>query len=141
MASATSTARASSARWALLRDALVFQGKLFCDGARDLLLSPLAIGALLVDLVAGGERPGQRFYSLLRAGRRSERWINLFGAAEPKPPAGRLVSDSGASGVDAMVTRLEEVVVDQYQRGGITASAKDAIDRWLDAIERRPPSR
>jgi hypothetical protein len=38
--------------------------------------------------------------------------------------------------IDAFVARFERTVVEQYERGGVTASAKAAIDRSLDAIGR-----
>jgi hypothetical protein len=42
--------------------------------------------------------------------------------------------------IDAFVARFERTVVEQYERGGVTASAKAAIDRSLDALSRaRPP--
>jgi hypothetical protein len=35
-----------------------------------------------------------------------------------------------------IVARFERAVVEQYQRGGVTASAKAAIDRSLDGLNR-----
>jgi hypothetical protein len=44
--------------------------------------------------------------------------------------------------IDALVGRLERLIVEQYERGGMTASAKAAIDRSLDALGRtRTPAR
>ncbi len=31
---------------------------------------------------------------------------------------------------------MEDVVVEEYERGGITASAKDAVDRAIDKLQR-----
>jgi len=118
-------------RWQLLRDLLVFQLKLGVDALRDVVLSPLSIGAALLDLVTGTDRETLYFEQVLGVGRESERWINLFGgAAEPsaEPP-----------GIDRLVERVEALVVDQYERGGITAQAKAAIDRSLDALSTRRP--
>ena len=49
---------------------------------------------------------------------------------------GRL--DEPRETVDSVVARLENLIVEQYERGGMTAAAKDAIDRSLDAFS---PSR
>lgn len=113
-------------RWELIRDVLVLQLKLAVDALRDLVISPVSIVAGLIDLVQGGERPGRLFYAVLDAGRRSEQLINLFGEAHGEEPVS----------LDAVVARVEKLVVEQYERGGITAAAKSAIDRSLDAIGR-----
>ena len=39
--------------------------------------------------------------------------------------------------MDSLVAQVERLMVDQYERGGVTASAKQAIDRSLDAISRK----
>ena len=122
-------------RWTLLRDVVVFQGKLFVDGFRDLVLAPISLIAALGDLILGS-RKGSRFYSVVIFGKRSESWINLFGAVKRvRPEADELEVGHGDS-IDAVVERVESRIKDQYQRGGLTASAKDAIDKTLDAIQR-----
>ncbi len=114
-------------RWELIRDVLVFQLKVVTDGLRDLLLGPASLVAAILSLLGVGSRRGSLFYEVLRLGRRSERWINLFGAVEP-PEEGDLPS------LDSLVGEVERLVVEQVERGGVTASAKDAIDRSLDRI-------
>jgi len=123
----------SDGRWQLVRDMVVFQIKLALDGFRDLLFSPLSLGAGLIDLLTGGRRPGRYFYEVLALGGRSEGWINLFGA--PNLPGRQEVSAPGPT-IDTFVKQIEGLVVEQYERGGLTASAKDAIDRSLDTISR-----
>lgn len=123
-------------RWALMRDLAVFQGKLLLDGFRDLILSPISIIAALIALVTGGDRPGRQFYDLLYLGKRTEQWINLFGAASHVPPPAFLAEETEAESVDALVDRLEEVARRQYEKGGLTKNAKHAVDRALDAIDR-----
>ena len=121
-------------RWQLIRDLAVFQLKLVIDALRDVVLSPISLGAAVVDLVRGGERPGRYFYRVLLTARRSEAWINLFGEADrvaPRP------TDAESTSLDALVERMEGLLVEQVDRGGVTASAKLAIDRSLDAISRR----
>jgi hypothetical protein len=127
MADPTETA---DRRWSLLRDVLVFQLKLGVDALRDVLLSPLSLLAAALDLVRGTDRERLHFHELLALGRRSEGWIDLFGAAH----------GGDDPGLDRVVARVEKLVVEQYERGGITAQAKDAIDRSLDRLSgRRPP--
>lgn len=113
-------------RWRLIRDVFVFQLRLGLDALRDLVLSPISLGAGLLDLLFGGTR----FYSVLVAGRKTEAWIHLFGELDRDEP-------SDTASVDALVERMERLLVEQYERGGVTASAKSAIDRGLDAIGRR----
>lgn len=66
-------------RLQLLWDVLVFQFKLVADGLRDVLLSPVSIASALLGLIVGGDKPDRYFRQVLRLGRRSEIWINLFG--------------------------------------------------------------
>jgi hypothetical protein len=122
-----------SDRWEFLRDVLVFQMKLFLDAIRDLMLSPVSIVAGVIDLISGHEPPGRYFYRVLAFGGRTETWINLFGKpGRPDEPGG----DESIT-IDSLVGQVERLVVDQYERGGVTASAKQAIDRSLDAISRK----
>lgn len=129
-------------RWELLRDALVFQGKLFLDGLRDVAMGPVSVVAALLDFLGLGRRAGLHFYDVLRFGRRTEKWIGLFAAAERPggppgdPPYGTsALSAPAAAGVDGMVDRLEALVRQEYERGGITRSAKEAVDRALDRVQ------
>ncbi len=62
----------------LVRRVIVFQAKLFLDGLRDLLLSPLSIIAAVLGLLSQRSDPHFYFERLLMFGRGSERWINLF---------------------------------------------------------------
>ena len=117
-------------RWALIRDAVQFQIKLAIDGLRDVMLMPLsAIGALLN--LFGVRGTPLDFYNIVRWGKRTEAAINLFGAAENTGPSGNI---SAPPAVDNVLERVESLVVEQYRKGGITASAKDAIDKALDGL-------
>jgi hypothetical protein len=66
-------------------------------------------------------------------GGRTDTWINLFGMPGRPDEPGR---DESVT-IDSLVAQLERIMVDQYQRGGVTASAKQAIDRSLDSISRK----
>ncbi len=121
-------------RWTLIRDIAVLQVKLVVDGLRDFLLVPVSIATGIYSVLRGGDQPGTEFYELLRYGRRSERVINLFGAAERV--YGPAVEETPIPDIDDMVAKVETFVVDEYRKGGITAQAKDHIDQVLDAVRR-----
>lgn len=123
-------------RWTLIRDVAVFQVKLLVDGLRDLLLVPVSLVLGLISLFSGGQRPGTEFYDLLKVGRRSERWINLFGAVEHMHGPEHHDPDFNTDDMDRIMTRVESFIVDEYRKGGITAKAKDHLDDALDSMIR-----
>jgi hypothetical protein len=128
---------AQPTRWELIRDIAVFQLKLAVDALRDVVMVPLSLTAGLIDLFTGGDRPGRLFYDVLIAGRRSEAWINLFGEAARVSPD--LATNDDPAAIDRVVQRVEGLIVDQFERGGMTASAKQAIDRSLNTMAKRSP--
>jgi hypothetical protein len=123
----------------LIRDISVLQVKLFADGLRDLILVPLSIGAGVLSLLRTDDGPGTQFYDLLRAGRRSDRWINLFGAADrvhgPASDDGQLPLDD----IDEIITHVESFVVNEYKSGGFTAETKNQLDRAFDLLRKHGP--
>ncbi len=134
-------------RWALIRDLSVFQLKLLVDGLKDIVLSPLALIAGVIDIVTGGARPGRWFRGVLRAGARFDRWVGLFAAvegpqralpsspSEAAPAAAPALEGATAAGLDVHIAQLERLLVEQHRQGGLTAGAKRALDRALDALE------
>ncbi len=124
-------------RWTLIRDIAALQVKLVVDGLRDLVLVPVSLVAGLISLFRVGDPSGNEFYNLLRVGKKSERWINLFGAAEkvPEPEEERVRFPDGD--IDALVGRVESFVVDEYRKGGVTKQAKERLDQLLNSINRR----
>lgn len=128
---------AHQGRWNLIRDVAVFQVKLIVDGLRDVILVPASLIAGVVSLVNGESgRPGPQFYRLLRAGKQSERWINLFAAYNRRSAAVEDDDRASNTDIDDLVARVEAYVVDEYRRGELTAQAKATIDKALDAIQR-----
>lgn len=127
-----------SPRWSMLRDLAILQVKLIVDGFRDLLLLPASMFAVVISLIRTENGvPGPEFYRLLVLGKQIEQWINLFGAVK-NAPAG--VDNGQAFGdveLDDIVSRVETFVVDEYQRGGVTAQAKSRIDAALNAMRRK----
>jgi hypothetical protein len=134
MAEEASDSPAGHDRRTLLRDIVVFQLKLIVDGVRDLLLVPVSLVAGVFSLLRGGSRPGPEFYDLLRMGQRSERWINLFGAADGTPAGDEDRSSPVVGDIDDLVRRMETFVVDEYRSGGITAQARSRLDSALAAL-------
>lgn len=118
----------------LARDALLLQGKLLLDGLRDLVLVPISIVAALIDLASREQPAGRRFYSVVQLGRRSEHWINLFGAADRSPHENRWDHGEESVRLDDLVEQVEKVVKDQYAEGGVSGSAKRALNKALDVL-------
>ncbi len=125
-------------RWALARDVIALQLKLVLEGIRDVVLGPLGLIAGLAGVLTDPERPARLFRGVLRGGVRFDRWLNLFGALErcdahdPEEPA--LPVETSA---DDWLNKIEQAVVDQYERGSLTRSAKDRIDRLIGAAQKR----
>ncbi len=113
----------SGHRFGVFRDVVAFQAKLLVDGLRDVLLSPISIGAALIDLLIPGDDGGKRFYAVLRLGRRTEGWINLFGAADRQDP------EAVPQGVDVLLDELEVLVRDPQRRDEAKARAQALLER------------
>lgn len=121
-------------RWSFLRDVAVFQGKMALDNMRDLVLMPASLVAAGLDIVFKGETEGQRFYKVLNWGRQSEEIINVYGAVCETDPDDETLRKEYS--VDAIVARLEGVIVREYEKGGTAASMKRAVDNAIDQLQR-----
>jgi hypothetical protein len=93
----------------LIRDLLIFQLKLWLDGLKDVVLSPLSLIATLLDLLLGERKRGPRLYAVLRMGERFDLWLNLFGAAKvaQQSPEGLFAGSEPGDGT--MLGALEEL--------------------------------
>jgi hypothetical protein len=129
MATAPATRDARELRWRLLRDLGSFVLKVGLEAIRDLVLIPLALLAGLAGLVLSPADPARFFRDVLRLGARFDDFLDLFGATARNEPL-----PARATRVDDLVDGIEAVLRDQHQKGGVTAAAKDAIDRALDAV-------
>jgi hypothetical protein len=125
---------ATDERWKFLRDVLVFQLKLFLDNLRDFALMPATLVAALIDLFVKGEREGALFYKVLRWGAHSEQVIDVYSAIEDHE-TNRLVINPNYT-VDAVIARLEGVLVRECEKGGTASSIKAAMDRTFDQIHK-----
>ncbi len=128
----------SAHRWALVRDVIVLQLKLLLEGIRDVTLGPLGLIAGLWGIATGTERPGRLFRRVLRASARFDAWLDLYGALDRAAPGEATEGPRLAGGsADEWFDRIERAVVDQYEKGGLTRTAKDQIDRLLDRAQER----
>ncbi len=116
-------------RIALFREAAILQLKLLADGMRDALLIPISIMAAVVGLLRGGDDCDREYRRVIKLGRRSERWINLFGH---QPPLG---IEHPAGSMDKILSQVEAVVIDQYRKGKSGAETREAV---RDALKKRP---
>jgi hypothetical protein len=130
----SSRSAGSGERWRFLRDVAVFQLKLLLDNLRDFALVPISLVAALIDLIYKGEREGALFYRVLRWGAHSEEVIDVYSAIEQHPPDGFKMNP--AYTIDAVIARLEGVLVREYEKGGTAASIKAAMDRAIDQMHR-----
>jgi hypothetical protein len=92
---------------------------------------PVSLVAALIDLIFRGKRHGSLFYQVLRWGAHSEEVINVYSAIEAheKPRVNPNYT------VDAVIARLESVLVRECEKGGTAASIKAAMDRAIDQIQ------
>ena len=122
----------------LIRDVAVFQFKLIVDGLRDVVLVPASFIAGLVSLVSSKDGvPGSQFYQLLGVGKQSEHWINLFGALENAPPDMERREPFGDTDMDKVLGRIEAFVIDEEKRGGMTAQARERLEKTLRGLQNR----
>ncbi len=127
----SSPSPAAGSRWTFFRDVFVFQGKMMVDNARDFLLIPVSLTAALFDLLVDGGRRGTFFYQVLRWGAESEKIIDVY---SPLTRSGEEKVSGAAFTIDAVVGKLESVVVREWARGGTAASVKAAMDRAAEQL-------
>jgi len=119
-----------SPRFSLIRETVILQLKLLADGIRDAILIPLSLLAALIGLVEGGKNCDEKFRRVIKLGRRSERWINLFGQQTP------LDVSHPAGSIDAILNQVESVVLDQYRKGRTASETRAAV---RDALKNDEP--
>ncbi|CAN5801945.1 hypothetical protein BH23GEM9_BH23GEM9_16620 [soil metagenome] len=94
----------------VFRDLVIFQAKLFLDGLKDIVLSPVSIIAAAADIILPG-RSGRYFYGVVAAGEKFDRWLNLFGAATHADAARDGLFGASRAGSDTMIGQLESFVL------------------------------
>ena len=116
-------------RWRFIGDVLVLQLKLLLGNLHNLLLIPVTLGAAVLDLLFKAKRPGARFYRVLDWGRKADEAIGLYNALDRDEE-----NPQHDFTVDALVSRLEAVIVREYAKGGTAATIKEAVDHALDQV-------
>lgn len=108
-------------RVALIWRLIVFQLKLVMDGLRDILLSPVSFVVVLVGLIAGGDTPDRYWRQLMRFGRRTDHWINLF--------------DGREGGADALIEPIERMMTEDPRHRSWLAR----VERFFERLSMRAP--
>ncbi len=122
-------------RWTLARDVLVLQIKLLADGARDFLLVPISLIAGAVSFFKPGAVAGTEFYDLLRIGRSTERWINLFGAVDRVHGPADEDAEAAFGNIDEIVDRLEAYLAEEHGDDSLTGQAKKRLDSAIEKLQ------
>ncbi len=91
----------------VLRDFLIYELKLFLDGAKGFVISWAAIGAVAVDMILPGDTPGRRFYAVMRIGERLDNWLSLYGVAEAAEEDADGMFGVSRAGSPTLLGRLE----------------------------------
>jgi hypothetical protein len=115
-----------SPRIRLARESAILQLKLIADGFRDALLIPVSLVATVIGLLRGGDDCDLEFRRVIKLGRRSERWINLFGHQRP------LEFGRAASSMDHVLEQVEAIVVEQYKKGKSAVEAREEVRRVIE---------
>lgn len=103
----------------MARAVLLLQLKLLLGALRDFLLSPLSLGAAVLDVAMSRHQPPRYFRGVLQLGQRSDEWIDLWSGSRDESGARR-------ENVDALMLRVEEVLRDP-QSG---ARRTRVLKRW-----------
>jgi hypothetical protein len=122
----------SHARWKFLRDVAVFELKLALNNLHNFFQIPLTLAVALFDLVFRHGEEGSRFYWLVEQGRLIDDHIDIYSIIDHRERG--LNRDFT---VDAVLKRLEGVIVREYEKGGTAASIKNAVDRAFDEMQSR----
>ena len=105
-------------RWRLAGDLGVFELKLAIDGLKDIVLAPLAVAAVLADMVMPAKSRGMFLRAVIRIGGRFEAWLNLYGGG--RRAVARSILHEGGS--DVIVDYIESTALDLHR--GIKARKK-----------------
>jgi hypothetical protein len=115
----------SNPRIDLIHDTVVLQLKLVADGFRDAMLIPVSIVAAFIGFLRGGQDCDREFRRVIELGRRSERWINLFGH---QPPLG---TEHPAGSMDIILSQVEAIVLEQYKKGKSDSETRSAVRKAM----------
>ncbi len=118
------------ARWRFIRDVAVFEAKLSLNNLHNFFQVPLTFAVAVFDLIFSGEVEGARFYKLVEVGRTIDDSIGIYSVIDDREHS--LNQDFT---VDAVISRLERVIIREYEKGGTAASVKQAVDKAIDGLQ------
>jgi hypothetical protein len=119
-------------RWKFLRDVAVFELKLTINNFHNFFQVPLTLAVALFDLIFKHGEEGSRFYWLVEQGRTIDDHIDIYSIIEHRERG--LNKDFT---VDAVLRRVEGIIVREYEKGGTAATVKNALDRAFDEMQSR----
>jgi hypothetical protein len=119
-------------RWQFLRDVMVFEAKLALNNLHNFFQIPLTLAVAVFDVIVRGKTEGERFYKRVELGRTIDDAIDIYSIIEHRERS--LNKDYT---VDALVGKLESVIVREYEKGGTAASVKSALDKAIDRMQAR----
>jgi hypothetical protein len=116
--------------WPLIRQGIVFQLKLGLDALRDILMSPVSIVLVVADIVMGNNQQQSYFVKLMRLGKKSDHWINLFAVElqSDEPNEDNVTTDNN---VDVWFSKIETVIKEQQENGKLTQAGKDKLQQYF----------
>jgi hypothetical protein len=114
----TESTSEGTGRFVILRDLAIFGLKVLLDGLKDVILIQIAAVAAGLDVLFPGKRRGHRFYSVLRAAERFDRWLNLYGAVERATAQNQGLFEASVAGADNLLGKLESIVTGRDERPG-----------------------
>ena len=108
-------------RVALVRAVALLTVKLLIGAGRDIVLTPIVLGAAFLDFILMRKQPPRFFRTLLRFGQWSDEWIDTwsYGREPHEPPR---------ENVEALLARVEDVVRDPKQG----ARQARVLKRWAE---------
>lgn len=121
----------NTSRSKLIGRVILFQFKLAADGIRDLLLSPLSIVAGILGILFSSNDPHYFLNRLLRVGRQSDDWINLFDTKTHR------TSTTTNDTLDGLAHRFEEILRNDYEANGLTAKTAQKLKDLINDIHSR----
>ena len=133
-----------SNRWVLVKQLISFQVKLAFDAIRDLFLSPISFICALIDISKNKNIEQSYFNKLMNFGSKTDVWINLFSDHNDNHRVIKQddtinnvsVKDVGFvdKGADQLFNKIEDLIREHHAKGGLTASAKNKIDLYLNKL-------
>ena len=122
-------------RWPLIRQAIVFQFKLGLDALRDILMSPVSLVLVAVDVVMANHHQKSYFLRLMRLGKRSDHWINLFGSSVSEDETSNN-EEAVNSNVDYWFSRIEAVIKEQQVDGKLSQSGRVKLQQYFKKVSK-----